>query len=289
MDIIDPIRPYLPERWRNPKPVVAVLPLSGVISARGRFSQGLSLAALAPRIERAFKIKHLKAVALSINSPGGSAVQSALIAGRIRDLAAEQGVPVFAFIEDVGASGGYWLACAGDEIFAEASSIVGSIGVVSGGFGFTEMIAKLGIERRMHTSGDKKGMLDPFSPEKAADVKHLKALQADIHEDFKEMVRTRRGARLKADEKELFSGAFWTGRKALELGLVDGLGALRPVMRERFGEDVRLRLVDERRPWWRRRLSGGVAAPGEGSLGLDLGGALVAAVEERLWWNRFGL
>lgn len=288
MDLIDPIRHYLPERWREPKPVVAVLPLFGVISARGRFSQGLNLAALAPRIERAFKIKHLKAVALSINSPGGSAVQSALIAGRIRDLAAEQDVPVFAFIEDVGASGGYWLACAGDEIFAETSSIVGSIGVVSGGFGFTEMIAKLGIERRMHTSGDKKGMLDPFSPEKAADVKHLKALQADIHEDFKEMVRARRGARLKADEKELFSGAFWTGRKALELGLVDGLGALRPMMRERFGEDVRLRLIDERRPWWRRRLSDGVAA-GEGSHGLDLGGALVAAVEERLWWNRFGL
>jgi signal peptide peptidase SppA len=288
MDLIDPIRPYLPERWRNPKPVVAVLPLSGVISARGRFSQGLSLQALAPRIERAFKIKHLKAVALAINSPGGSPVQSALIAGRIRDLAAEMDVPVFAFIEDVGASGGYWLACAGDEIYAEASSIVGSIGVVSGGFGFTELIAKLGVERRMHTSGDKKGMLDPFSPEKAADVKHLKALQADIHEDFKEMVRARRGTRLKADEKELFSGAFWTGRKALELGLIDGLGALRPMMRERFGEDVGLRLIDERRPWWRRRLSGGVAA-GEGSPGLDLGGALVAAVEERLWWNRFGL
>ncbi len=289
MDLIDPLRPYLPERWREPRPVVAVLALSGVISARGRFTQGLSLQALAPRIERAFKLKHLKAVALAINSPGGSAVQSALIAGRIRDLAAEKNVPVIAFIEDVGASGGYWLACAGDEIFAETSSIVGSIGVISGSFGFTEMIAKLGIERRLHTSGDKKGMLDPFSPEKAADVKHLKALQAEIHDDFKEMVRRRRADRLKADEKTLFSGAFWTGRKALELGLIDGLGALRPVLRERFGETVRLRLIDDRRPWWRGRISGGVTAPGERTFGLDLGGALIEAAEERLWWNRFGL
>jgi signal peptide peptidase SppA len=289
MNLIDEIRPYLPARWRESNPVVAVLPLAGVISARGRFSQGLNLHALAPRIERAFKLKHLKAVVLAINSPGGSPVQSALIAGRIRELATENKVPVYAFIEDVGASGGYWLACAADEIYAEASSIVGSIGVVSGSFGFTEMIAKLGIERRLHTAGDKKAMLDPFSPEKAADVKHLKALQADIHDDFKQMVRSRRGDRLKADDKELFSGAFWTGRKALELGLVDGLGSVRPAMRERFGEAVKLRLIDERRSWWRRRFGGASAGAGEGGFGFDLGGALIQAVEERLRWNRFGL
>jgi len=291
MALSDVIRPFLPVKaWSEPAPVVAVLPLSGVIAAGGRFRQGLSLQGLAPRIERAFKTKHLAAVALAINSPGGSPVQSALIAGRIRELAAEKEVPVVAFIEDVGASGGYWLACAADEIIAQPSSIVGSIGVISGGFGFTEMIAKLGIERRMHTAGDKKGMLDPFSPEKAADVKHLKALQADLHEDFKEMVRTSRGDKLKGAEKTLFSGAFWTGRKALDMGLVDGLGALRLVMRERFGENVRLRLIDERRSWLRRRFAA-VSSGDSGSrdFGFDLAGGLVQAVEERLWWNRFGL
>jgi len=290
MSLHDAIRPYLPVKaWRDPPPVVAVLPLTGVIAAGGRFRQGLSLQALAPRIERAFNLKRLKAVVLAINSPGGSPVQSALIAGRIRELAAEKDVPVVAFIEDVGASGGYWLACAAGEIIAQPTSIVGSIGVISGGFGFTEMIAKLGIERRLHTAGDKKGMLDPFSPEKAADVKHLKDLQADLHEDFKQMVRDSRGDRLKGAEKMLFSGVFWTGRKALELGLIDGLGAIRPMMRERFGDDVRLRVVDDRRPWWRRRFAAAEAPPPGGDLGFDLAGGLVQAVEERLIWNKFGL
>jgi len=291
MSIIDPLRPFMPvASWREPKPVVAVLPLAGVIGAMGGFRRGLSLQGLAPRIERAFKTKHLAAVALAINSPGGSPVQSALIARRIRDLAAENEVQVYAFIEDVGASGGYWLAAAADEIYAEASSIVGSIGVVSGGFGFTEMIAKLGIERRLHTSGDRKAMLDPFSPEKAADVKHLKTLQGEIHEDFKEMVRTRRGERLKADEKTLFSGAFWTGTRALEMGLIDGLGDLRQVMREKHGDEVRFRLVDDRRPWWRRRFQGAeIVGGGRSEPGAELAAGLIAAAEERLLWNRFGL
>ncbi len=289
MTLIDDIRPHLPVKaWREPSAVVAVLPLAGVIAAAGRFRRGLNLQTLAPRIERAFKLRHLAAVALAVNSPGGSPVQSALIAGRIRELAAEKEVPVIAFIEDVGASGGYWLAAAADEIFAQPSSIVGSIGVVAGGFGFTELIGKLGVERRLHTAGDKKAMLDPFGPEKAADVKHLKALMAELHEDFKRTVRERRDGKLQADEKTLFSGAFWTGRQALEYGLIDGLGALRPIMRERFGADVKLRLIDERRPWW-RRLGVSAAVPSGADWSADMAGGLVQAVEERLIWNRFGL
>ena len=287
--MLDRIRPFLPvESWREPKPVVAVLPLTGVIGGMGHLRKGLNLQGLAPRIARAFKMKHLSAVALAINSPGGSPVQSALIAKRIRDLAQEKDVPVYAFIEDVGASGGYWLACAADRIYAQPSSIVGSIGVVSGGFGFTEMIAKLGIERRMHTAGDKKGMLDPFSPEKAAEVKHLKALQADIHEDFKEMVRTRRGSKLKEDEKTLFSGAFWTGTEALAMGLIDDLGDYRAQLRADFGDDVQLRLIDERKSWFRRRFNLGASSV-DPDWSADLGAGLIAAVEERLLWNRFGL
>ncbi|MEK9724634.1 MAG: S49 family peptidase [Rhodospirillaceae bacterium] len=233
-------------------------------------------------------MRHLSAVALAINSPGGAPVQSALIAKRIRDLAYEKKVPVYAFIEDVGASGGYWLALAADEIYAQPSSIVGSIGVVSGGFGFADAIEKLGIERRLHTSGEKKAMLDPFGPEKPADVKHLQALQKEIHEDFKAMVRDRRGERLKGNSRTVFSGAFWTGTKALDLGLVDGLGDVRGVMRARFGDDVRLRPLDDLRPWWRRRLA--LAATGAPTAGLGgLGDEILGAVEERLWWNRFGL
>lgn len=292
---MDSVRRFLPvQAWREPKPVVAVLPLTGVIGGMSSFKRGLSLQALAPRIERAFKTKHLAGVALAVNSPGGSPVQSALIAKRIRDLATEKDVPVHAFIEDVGASGGYWLACAADHIHAQPSSIVGSIGVVSGGFGFTEMIAKLGIERRLHTSGDKKAMLDPFGPEKATDVKHLKALQAEIHDDFKGMVRQRRGSKLQAEDKVLFSGAFWTGHRALEMGLIDGLGDLRTVMRETHGEEVRFRVMDERRPWWRRRFGMDAAERWSGiGIGADAGGeltsGLIAALEERIIWNRFGL
>ncbi len=271
-------------------PVVAVLRLNGIIGQMGGLRRGLSLDALAQRLERAFKTRRLCAVALAVNSPGGAPAQSAMIAGRIRDLADEKDIPVTCFIEDVGASGGYWLACAGDEIYAQASSIVGSIGVVSGGFGFAEVIKKLGIERRLHTSGDKKAMNDPFGPEKAAEVKHLKALQKEIHDDFIAMVRARRGDRLAASDKVLFSGAYWTGTKALELGLIDGLGDLRGVMRERFGEQVKFKLFDERRSWWQRRFSLAALQTGPAELpSLNLADGLLAAVEERLWWNRFGL
>ena len=220
-------------------------------------------------------------------------MQSALIAGRIRALAREKEVPVYAFAEDVAASGGYWLACAADEIYADANSIIGSIGVVSGGFGFPELLKRYGVERRLHTSGDKKAMLDPFSPEKAADVKHLKSLQKEIHDSFIDMVQERRGDHLKGADKELFSGAFWTGATALELGLVDGLGDLRSVMRERFGEDVKFRKIEEHQSLLKRKFGlSQMASQGgtdfAGDLGGDLGHGLISAVEERLIWNRFG-
>ncbi|HUT49873.1 MAG TPA: S49 family peptidase [Alphaproteobacteria bacterium] len=269
-------------------PVVAVIRLHGVIGRMGPLRSGLTLAGLAAVIERAFKMKHLKAVAISVNSPGGSPVQSSLIFKRLRALAEEKDIPILAFAEDAAASGGYWLACAGDEIFADENSIVGSIGVISGGFGFPELLRRIGVERRMHTAGNNKGMLDPFQPEKPEDVKHLKSLQSDIHESFIDLVRSRRGKRLKGDDKEVFSGAFWTGRRALELGLVDGIGDLRSVIRDRFGEKARLRLVQARRGYLSRRLgfrAGGDGLPGPAGWAAEL----LAAVEERFLWNRLGL
>ena len=244
MEIFERILDRVPA-WplRRHSPVVTVLRLDGIIGHIRGLRRGLSLSSQAAAIDKAFRPRNLVAVALSVNSPGGSAVQSALIAKRIRDLADENDIPVIAFAEDIAASGGYWLACAGDEIYANGSSIIGSIGVVSGGFGFTELIKKMGVERRLHTAGDNKAMLDPFTPEKPADVKHLKSLQREIHETFTEMVRARRGERLIGADKDIFSGAFWTGRKALEMGLIDGIGDLRSVMRARFGESVRLRPV----------------------------------------------
>jgi len=228
-------------------------------------------------------------VALSINSPGGSPVQSAQIAKRIRDLARERDVPVIAFVEDIAASGGYWLACAGDEIFADPSSIVGSIGVVSAGFGFPELLAKFGVERRVHTSGTRKAMLDPFRPEQPDDVAVLAGLQQDIHESFKAQVRERRGRRLKADEATLFNGEVWSGRRALEIGLIDGLGDLRTVLRQRFGDQVRLVPVGRQRGWLARQIRPG-ATWGEAGFGeRDWAGELIEALEARALWGRYGL
>ena len=271
------------------RPVVAVLTLNGVIGQMGGLRRGLSIGSIEKRLESAFSVRRLVAVAVSINSPGGAPVQSDLIAKRLRDLATEKDIPVFAFIEDVAASGGYWLACAGDEIYACNSSIVGSIGVVSGGFGFTDLIGKLGIERRLYTSGEKKAMNDPFGPEKPSEVKHLKALQKDIHNDFISMVKINRGERLNGAHNKLFTGSYWTGRQALELGLIDGIGDIRNVMREKFGKNIRFKVFDENRSWLQRRLSTqNRFISGKGN---DLGFArdLVVAIEERFLWNRFGL
>jgi len=270
-----------PRRWRNPPPLVAVLSLHGVIGGVTPLRRGLALEPLAERIERAFGLPRLRAVALSVNSPGGSPVQSSLIANRIRALADRKSVPVLAFIEDVGASGGYWLAAAADEIYADPASIVGSIGVISAGFGFVGLMERLGIERRVHIAGGDKGMLDPFRAEDPRHVAHLEAIQADLHESFKDWVRQRRGPRLKAPDAALFSGAFWSGRQALAMGLVDGLADLRSAVESRFGEEARIVRIAPPRPWWKRRLG----------LGRDAAGVETAAalIEERLMWARYGV
>jgi signal peptide peptidase SppA len=246
------------------------------------------MSGVASTLQRAFKRKGLAAVALAINSPGGSAVQSALIARRIRALANEHEVPVFAFAEDVAASGGYWLATAADEIYADRGSIIGSIGVVSSAFGFPEVLKRVGVERRLHAAGEFKGSLDPFSEQRQEDVAHLKAFLEDIHEYFRQQVRERRHGKLNADEATLFSGRWWSGGKALELGLIDGLGDVRTILRERFGKNVKLKVVGESRAWWLRWMrlrppSPGLAGP------MELAPSLIAAVEERLAWSRFGL
>jgi serine protease SohB len=268
-------------RLRTRAPVVPVVRLTGVIGGPSLRGGGLSLSSINPALERAFKLRGAKAVALAINSPGGSPVQSALIAGRIRALAAEKEPPVLAFVEDVGASGGYWLALAADEIFADPSSIVGSIGVINAGFGFAEALGRLGIERRVYTAGAKKSLLDPFRPEDAEDVARLKAILHELHQGFKGTVRERRGERLKGDDDELFEGQIWTGRGALDAGLIDGLGNLHAVLKERFGDKVKLPQVSAAKPWWQRRL------------GLEASRALVDAafdsLAERELWSRYGL
>jgi signal peptide peptidase SppA len=274
---------------RPTPPIVPVVRLAGVIGPGSAFRPSINLASLAGVIERAFTVPDRAAVALVINSPGGSPVQSALVAGRIRQLAEERGVPVFAFAEDVAASGGYWLACAADEIYADEASIIGSIGVVSAGFGFQDLLNRLGVERRVHTSGERKAMLDPFRPEQPEDVARLKGIQGEIHDSFKAMVARRRGDRLKAPEQELFSGEFWTGRRALELGLVDGLGDIRSVMRARFGDKVRLRLVQGSRRLFQRRLFRTEAGSLPAAWAGEAAEGLISAVEERALWSRYGL
>ena len=254
--LLESLSRLLPPPFRVEVPVVPVVRLSGVIGVSTPLRPGLLLSNTARTLERAFEVRNARAVALLINSPGGSPAQSHLIFRRIRDLAAEKKLPVFAFIEDVGASGGYMLACAGDEIVCDPFSIVGSIGVVGGSFGFAELMEKLGVERRLYTSGDKKVMLDPFLPEKPDDVKRIKSIQKDIHEQFIAMVKERRGARLKGADKTLFSGEFWTAQVAIDLGLADRIGDLRAVMRERFGEKVRLPLIEAERGFLGRKLSG---------------------------------
>jgi signal peptide peptidase SppA len=276
---------WIKNRFRR-GPIVPVVRLTGVIAAGGMLGQrGLSVETAAPLLAKAFKTRGAKAVALSINSPGGSPVQSALIAQRIRLLATENSLPVIAFVEDVAASGGYWLACAADEIVADGASVVGSIGVVSSGFGFHELIARYGIERRVHTSGENKSMLDPFQPEKAEDVERLKQLQSEIHEGFKDWVRERRGTRLKGGDSLLFTGEFWTGKRGLELGLVDSLGELRATLQQRYGEKVRLPVITARRGLLSRLRFGSQSGGGFDTIGPST----LAAIEERAHWQRFGL
>src|SRR5690242_6755060 len=286
------VKEYLPARLRRDIPVVPVVRLSGVIGAVTPLRPGLTLAGIAKTLERAFATKHAKAVALVINSPGGSPVQSRQIYLRIRQLAAEKKLPVLVFVEDVAASGGYMIACAGDEIFCDPSSILGSIGVVGGGFGFQDLIKKIGVERRLYTAGEHKAMLDPFLPENPDDVARLKSIQREIHDIFISLVKDSRGAKLKGADDELFTGEYWAGDKSVALGLADGIGDLRSTLRARYGEKVLTPVIAPASGM----LSGllGRRAPGAGSLGaLDgiraLPDDLISALETRAIWARFGL
>ncbi|MGJ5179975.1 S49 family peptidase [Bradyrhizobium oligotrophicum] len=284
----DRLKALLPARLRG-GPVVPVVRLSGVIGAVTPLRPGLTLAGIAKMLERAFAMRNAKAVALVINSPGGSPVQSRQIYLRIRQLAAEKKLPVLVFVEDVAASGGYMIACAGDEIFCDPSSILGSIGVVGGSFGLQDLIKKIGIERRLYTAGEHKAMLDPFLPENPDDVARLKKIQREIHALFISLVKESRAARLKGADDELFTGEYWAGDTAVTLGLADAIGDLRAVLRARFGDKVVTPVVAPAAGL----LSGllGRRAAGAGSLGLGWSGLaeeLISAAETRAIWARFG-
>lgn len=264
-------------------PVIPVVRLTGTIGKISRFRAGLTLSSVAPQLKKAFSIKAAPAVAIVIDSPGGSPVQSHLIYKRIRTLAVENDKAVLIFVEDVCASGGYMIACAGDEIIVDPASIVGSIGVVSAGFGFVEALQKLGVERRVYTSGESKVILDPFQPEKPDDVARLKAIQEEVHDLFIDLVRSRRGDIL-ASDKDIFSGMFWSGKTAVSLGLADRTGDLRAVLSERYGEKVRLKVISGERgllPW----KGGGMAS----ALGSALVETALAEIEDRGLRDRYRL
>lgn len=266
-----PMKQWLPFTKNDPS--VAVIRLSGMIGTSGRGA--LNDASLAPVIEKAFTKGKPSAVALEVNSPGGSPVQSSLIGARIRRLADEKNIPVIAFVEDVAASGGYWLAAAADEIYADPSSVVGSIGVISASFGVHELMEKNGVERRVYTAGNSKSMLDPFKPEKAEDVARLKELLEDIHVNFKEHVQTRREGKLVSD-RDLFTGEIWLARKAIEVGLIDGIGHLKPHLQERFGKKVKLRRYGVKKGFLNR-------------FGAQIVDDALHGIEERAQFARFGL
>ena len=260
------------------KKIVAHIKLNGVIGNVGRFKQGLDFSGQEEIIEKAFSLKKAKAVAITINSPGGSPVQSHLIYSFIREQAKKNKMKVFVFAEDVAASGGYLIACAGDEIYANSSSIIGSIGVIYSSFGFTELIKKIGVERRVHTAGKNKSSLDPFQDEKKEDIERLKNIQLDLHKDFIEVVEESRGSKLKKDQLELFSGEFWSGSKAKELGLVDGIGNANQILKEKFGEDVVIKKFEKSKGWLSKKLSSSTNQMDQ----------FANILEERSIWQRYG-
>jgi signal peptide peptidase SppA len=265
-------------------PIVPLVRLQGVISAEQRPGR-INIATYAPVLKRAFSVKSAAAVAIVINSPGGSPVQSRLVAKRIRDLAVEHDKKVLVFVEDVAASGGYFIATAGDEIIADPSSMVGSIGVIMAGFGFDEAIKKLGVTRRLYTAGRNKSTLDPFLPEKPEDVERIKAAELAIHEVFIDYVKSRRGDKLSADEDTLFTGEWWTAKRGLELGLIDALGDIHEVLQTRFGDKVRIKPFGPKRLLLQLPRFGMSAETAGAGLGADL----IAALEDRALWSRFGL
>ena len=266
------------------KEVIAVLRLSGVIGKVSTMQSGLTLESLNELIEKAFKIKKLKALCLIINSPGGSPVQSELIAKRIRDLAKENKIKIYSFIEDMAASGGYWLACSGDRIYASYSSVIGSIGVVSSGFGFHEAINKLGIERRVYTEGKNKAILDPFKPINKDDLKIIKDLQKQVYERFVEYVKTRRVGKLTQQDEILFNGEFWAGQTALDYGLIDGIGDMYSVMKEKFGDNIKFQYLCAKQPWLKKKL--GMSSK---ILADNFANSLIDAVENKIINDKFDM
>ena len=263
------------------KTIIPHVRLTGVIGNAGRFNKGMDLVGQQDIIKKAFSIKKIKHVAISINSPGGSPVQSHLIYSYIRQLADKKKIKVLIFAEDVAASGGYLISCAGDEIYANSSSIIGSIGVISASFGFKELIKKMGIERRIYTAGKNKSTLDPFVDEKEEDIKRLKDIQLELHADFIKVVETSRGKKLKDPEKNnIFTGEFWTGASALKLGLIDGIGNADQILKEKFGEEVVIKKFEKQKSWLGRKLSASV----EGQLSNTLN-----SIEEKSVWQKFGL
>ncbi len=273
----------VPKRFRGSSVVIPHVKLHGQITSSSR---GLCLNNMEKALEKAFSNKANKAVAISINSPGGSPVQSALLHDRIRQLASKNDTQVLVFCEDVAASGGYWLATAGDEIYAHSSSIIGSIGVVSGGFGFVEAIKKIGVERRVYTAGKNKAILDPFQPEKKADIERLKSLQLEIHDNFITQVKDRRGDRL-IDDDDMFTGLFWTGSKALDMGLIDGLGNMHDILQEKFGQDVEVKTFERHQGLLSK--FGLQTKANQISIAGQIGDELIESIESRTLWQRFGL
>lgn len=276
----------VPKRFRKQELIIPVVRMHGAIMAGGSpFRPALNLASYAPLLEKAFGMKDAPVVAISLNSPGGSPVQSRMIFNRIRQLSEEKNKKVLIFVEDVAASGGYMIALAGDEIIADPTSIVGSIGVVSGGFGFPEMLKKIGVERRVYTAGQNKAILDPFQPEKEGDIEYLKSLQVEIHNVFIDMVKMRRGAKLKEDPA-IFSGLFWTGMRGLDLGLIDGLGDMRDVLRRRYGDKVKLQLVSGARNFFGKKMPG--VDLQANAIAASAASGLADVAEEKALWARYG-
>ncbi len=286
--MLNKLRSYLPGKWGQVRPVVPVVRLNGAIGASSTLKSGLNLSSVEDALEAAFSFKEAPAVALSINSPGGSPVQSHLIFKRIRQLADENNKQILVFVEDIAASGGYMLALAGDDIIVDPSSIIGSIGVVSAGFGFTEFLEKTGVQRRVYASGDKKVTLDPFSPEVEEDIAHLKTLQHEIHEMFIDLVKSRRGDVL-SDDESLFSGLFWAGAKARDLGLVDGLGDLHSTISERYGKETKVKFVGIKKRFLSRLIPGADLQGGLSEAAVTLPAATLATLEEKSLWAKFGL
>ncbi|MBX4336152.1 S49 family peptidase [Bartonella raoultii] len=282
---MDVIKNLIPPRFYSNKLEIPVVRLHGAImDSTTPIARTLSLSRCASSLEKAFSHKKAPVVALLINSPGGSPVQSRFIFKRIRDLAEEKKKQVLVFIEDIAASGGYMIACAGDEIFADPSSIVGSIGVVSASFGFPELLKKVGIERRVYTAGKNKAVLDPFQPEKKADIDHLKSLQLEVHQTFIDLVKERRTTKL-SDDSDIFTGMFWSGKKGVELGLIDGLNDVRSVIKERFGDDAKLRLITPPKGLLGTKTPSGISAHAAYTA---VDSAFMIA-QERMLWQRYGL